>query len=322
MRGATRVTESGSSPRRPHRLSDRLEALDVEASHYREAINLAFPTLIIGRIDRLGEGWDSDVWEVNQTLVFRFPKRDDVVPWLQREIALLPELAPRLPLPIPRFTYVWPGKGRWPRPFVGYAKLEGVPFPDPPELPAGWKQMAAQLGAFVSALHAFPVERAAELEVPVHTPRAWLRAHQMLAQQIESYVYPLLTALERRMLDTFFQRFLDALGRARFAPTLTHGDLNDDHVLVDAAGRSVTGVIDWGDMRVADPAIDFAGFPRPFAELMEAAYSGHQDPGFAERAGTYRRLEPFRGVLLGLDSKNRALTNDSLAALRRDLRDS
>jgi aminoglycoside 2''-phosphotransferase len=321
MREASLAMSSGSPPRREQSLSARLEAIDAEASRYRDAINTAFPTLIIERLDRLGEGWDSDVWLVNQTLVFRFPKRDDVVPWLQREILLLPELAPRLPLPIPQFRYVWPGRGRWPLPFVGYPKLEGVPFPRPPELPAGWPEMAAELGAFVGALHEFPVRRAEELEVPVHTPHVWLRAHDTLVRQIEAFVYPLVTALERRMLDGFFRRFLDLLGDARFTPVLVHGDLNYGHVLTDPVAGALTGVIDWGDMRVTDPALDFAGFPRQFGELMARAYGGRKDPTFAERARTYGRLEPFRGVLLGLDTQNRVLVNESLAAVRRDLRD-
>src|SRR4051812_39605883 len=65
---------------------------DALAAQYRETIALAFPSLAVENVRRLGEGWDSSVWEVDGSLVFRFPKRDDVVPWLEREIKLLPEL--------------------------------------------------------------------------------------------------------------------------------------------------------------------------------------------------------------------------------------
>lgn len=47
-----------------------------------------------------------------------------------------------------------------------------------------------------------------------------------------------------------------------------HGDLHVRHLLVDRDG-SATGVIDWGDLCLADPAVDlsiayfgFAGKPR------------------------------------------------------------
>ena len=37
-------------------------------------------------------------------------------------------------------------------------------------------------------------------------------------------------------------------------PTVAHGDLHFRHLLVD--GRAASGVIDWGDLCAADPAID------------------------------------------------------------------
>jgi aminoglycoside phosphotransferase (APT) family kinase protein len=37
-----------------------------------------------------------------------------------------------------------------------------------------------------------------------------------------------------------------------------HGDLFDEHLLLDDAG-CVSGIIDWGDACLADPALDFAG---------------------------------------------------------------
>ena len=55
---------------------------------------------------------------------------------------------------------------------------------------------------------------------------------------------------------------------------ICHGDLHVRHLLVDSAGRA-TGVIDWGDLCLADPAVDlsiayfaFAGKAR--AELLSA----------------------------------------------------
>ncbi len=73
---------------------------------YRAAIAAAFPALPIRTMRFLAAGWDSTVWEVNGDLVFRFPKRAEVAEWLLREIALLPALAPVLPVPVPRFDYV------------------------------------------------------------------------------------------------------------------------------------------------------------------------------------------------------------------------
>jgi len=295
-----------------------------DAALYCAAIEETFPELAIETIEAEGEGWDSVAWTVNGQYVFRFPKRDDVVPWLEREIALLPELAPTLPLPVPRFSHVCIRASIWPRPFVGYRRLAGQPLLDPPMLARAWPHLADQLGSFLAALHAFPVARAAALGIPCHDPPAWRRAHEHLWRQIQAAVCPLLTALERRMVAAFFDRFLALLEVADFRPVLVHGDLNEEHALMDAEASRIVGVIDFGDMRLADAAVDFGQLPELFSRRMLQSYRSHQGPAeddetFLARARCYGRLEAFRGVLMGRELGDRALLSSSLATLRRQL---
>jgi aminoglycoside phosphotransferase (APT) family kinase protein len=67
----------------------------------------------------------------------------------------------------------------------------------------------------------------------------------------------------------------DGLGAADGTTVLAHGDLHVRHLLVDAAGQA-TGVIDWGDLCLADPAVDlslaYAGFTGPARAELLAAY--------------------------------------------------
>ena len=54
-----------------------------------------------GRCGCSPKGWDRAVWLVDEELVAAFPRKEVVVPMIEREIALLPRLAPLLPRPIP-----------------------------------------------------------------------------------------------------------------------------------------------------------------------------------------------------------------------------
>ena len=65
----------------------------------RVVLRAAFPGLAIESLGYLAEGWDSTVFEVNGTHVFRFPKRAGVDATLRKEIRLLPALVPVLPTP-------------------------------------------------------------------------------------------------------------------------------------------------------------------------------------------------------------------------------
>lgn len=55
---------------------------------------------------RLAEGWDNSVWVVDERFAFRFPRRAIAIPGIEREIAVLPTLAPLLPLPVPCPVFV------------------------------------------------------------------------------------------------------------------------------------------------------------------------------------------------------------------------
>ncbi|HYT27741.1 MAG TPA: hypothetical protein VEL72_01885, partial [Ktedonobacteraceae bacterium] len=73
-----------------------------------------FPQVEISTARPITRGWDSFVLEVNGELIFRFPMRDDVIPYLEKELGLLPVLEPTLSTPIPHFDYIGHGDASYP----------------------------------------------------------------------------------------------------------------------------------------------------------------------------------------------------------------
>ena len=73
----------------------------VSASLAARLIASQFPRLRGAPVEPLATGWDNTVYLVDDEWVFRFPRREIALPGIQREIAVLPLLAPRLPLPVP-----------------------------------------------------------------------------------------------------------------------------------------------------------------------------------------------------------------------------
>ncbi|XVQ08691.1 phosphotransferase [Spirillospora sp. CA-255316] len=77
-------------------------------------------------MEPLGIGWDNTVFVAGGEWVFRFPRRSVAVPLIEREIAALPVLGPRLPLPIPVPEYVARGGSPdFPWPFWGARMVPG-----------------------------------------------------------------------------------------------------------------------------------------------------------------------------------------------------
>ena len=115
----------------------------------------------------LGEGCDSVAFVVNRQYVFRFPKRDDVEEQLLREVPLLAELAPRLPIAIPRYTHVGQPSEAFPYHFGGYPLIDGTPALQLNLDGAQQLSLAPALGAALSALHGWNVADASARGVPV-----------------------------------------------------------------------------------------------------------------------------------------------------------
>ena len=91
------MTSAGSLP--PVNVWDAEHALDATAA--RVLLSGQFPDLALASVQPLGIGFDNTVYLVDDVWVFRFPRREVAVPLMERELAVLPGLAPRLPLPVP-----------------------------------------------------------------------------------------------------------------------------------------------------------------------------------------------------------------------------
>ena len=73
--------------------------IDVGEDLARALIAEQFPRLDVTTLRRVGEGWDNTVWATNDDIAFRFPRREIAIGGVQREMAILPELASQLPAP-------------------------------------------------------------------------------------------------------------------------------------------------------------------------------------------------------------------------------
>jgi aminoglycoside phosphotransferase (APT) family kinase protein len=248
----------------------------------RALLAAQLPGLAGARVEYLAEGWDNVVYEVDGTWLLRFPKRAEVEPSLAVELALLPAIAPRLPLAVPRYELRGEPSDLYPRRFAGYRRLPGSAAsslePTPDQLP----RFAAQLGGFLAALHAIPVEEAARLGVPGNTGN---RSLTRLRARVAAGLGALRTGAPAHVARV--ERFLATPPPPPFdgAPRLIHADLYSAHVLLE--GARITGIIDWADVELGDPAVDLCGLlhwaGEPLLRLVLERYP-FADPGLVDRA--------------------------------------
>jgi aminoglycoside 2''-phosphotransferase len=107
--------------------------------------------------------------------------------------------------------------------------------------------------------------------------------------------------------------------RTRFPAALIHQDLNGEHILYDPAHGAISGIIDWGDTIIGDPAIDFAGlladYGENFAAQVLAHYHGEVDASFRARMRFYCGAMPLNSILFGLATGLAKYIDEGLSVL-------
>lgn len=266
--------------------------IPVDETLARRLIREQLPHLAGRPLRFLAAGWDNAVFVVDEAWAFRFPQRAIAIPGIEREIAVLPQLGPMLPAPIPVPTHVGRPTDAYPWPFFGAPLIVGTELAASGTDAAGRTRLGAQLGVFLAALH----QPALAERFNEHLPVDPMRRADMPARG----------AIARKWLDEaaglgIWDRAADAdadalILRAASAPesgrlSVVHGDLHLRHLVVDDDG-AMAGIIDWGDICLADPAIDLS--------LVFSGLEGPSRAAFLDAYGPLDAATELRGRLLGL----------------------
>jgi aminoglycoside phosphotransferase (APT) family kinase protein len=286
---------------------------ELHADIVGDVLSTGVPGLQVRSLVLVGEGMDNLAYEVNGELVVRFSKEPDPTRrahLISSESALLTAVAQISPLPVPQPLFTDPQQGCW-----AYPKIPGVPLLNLPlsqrlvHAPA----VAAVLGEFLAALHAIPIQQMAQLVGADETP---LPEWQDEAADNYAAVVQTIPAARRGAVEAFLRTAPPDPGRPL---VFSHNDLGIEHVLMDSATGAITGVIDWSDAALTDPAYDFGLLYRDLGpaalDLALNTYQVDDTTAIRQRAAFYARCSLFEDLAYGVQSGLSAYTDKSLAAL-------
>lgn len=273
------------------------------------------PGFRVGSVSLLGEGEDNLSYEAGHGLIVRFSKEPDPdvrSESINRETRLLTTVARISPVGIPDPVFTAAEHG-----CLAYYKLAGQPLIDMPAalrtIHAG--PVASTLGELLAALHSIAHDRVADLVTEDAQPiQLWL------AEAVGNYraVSEQIPAEYRAAIETFFAaRPPDDCTSLVFS----HNDLGIEHILFDPQDARISGVIDWSDAALTDPAYDFALLYRDLGPTaLDRALSTYStlvtaDPAIRERARFYARCSVFEDIVYGLETEHVKYVHKSLAAL-------
>ena len=311
VQGGRRVsTPQAAEAPRPHRSALSLAAMASVAVAGLNPTRLALPQSetperhIIGVIDTQGRHW-----EVHEA------RTDAVGASLEAEAEILRRIGRvvddgRLSFDVPRVS----GSLRQKDAHIQVrSHVEGKPIPVETLRPG--PGMSAGLGKALGEIHELAMRVVSEAGMPVYDAEEVRRRWLSLLDD---------TAATGRTPPALLGRWEQALEDTalwRFRPTVVHGDLAEENVLV--AGGTVVAVRGWSQAHVGDPAEDLAwvysSAPVDCLDSIEDAYDIARSEGvdrhLRERAELVSELSLARWLLHGVRTGDKPVINDAVAML-------
>ncbi|HEU4457456.1 MAG TPA: phosphotransferase [Longimicrobium sp.] len=219
-----------------------------------ERLRAVLPALGIDLLEPLGEGDFCLGFAADGDRVVRVARHEVAARALQREACVMERIAGALPLavPRPRFHHLPDAP-----PFSVHARVPGVELTDerwlalPDPLQA---EAARDVAGFLAALHDLPLDAAVACGIQTTDHAAEARA---LIERFRADLMSHLPADAAARVEGAYASYLAGGERWAYRPAVLHGDFGPDHVMHDAETGRVTGVIDFGDLMIGDPARDF-----------------------------------------------------------------
>jgi aminoglycoside 2''-phosphotransferase len=197
-------------------------------------------------LNDLGE--DHAVVMLDDRWVFRFPRSVEAAAYGTGERRLLARLNDLSSVATPRYEHVSRAGD-----FGGYWMIAGRELTETAfaTLPRGAQErVLSEIGGFLRVLHALPAELAGIGRI-FEDAGAYAARYAERRSRLADVVGPAM----RVRLDRFYRELPAAV--ATPVVTVIHGDLTEDHILLDPSEGNVAGVIDFTDAALGDPAFDF-----------------------------------------------------------------
>jgi aminoglycoside 2''-phosphotransferase len=281
---------------------------------YKQYIQDALPRLSIHSYKQNEEGWDNIAVIINDELLFRFPRKQEYAKRIPLEKELCTLLSYSLQeIKVPKYHLLYK-KDADALPLCSYYTLiHGEPLKTEIVTKLEKKELKAiitQLATFLAALHSIPLKQVTTLGFPIEKTLTYWKE---LQTKLNQYLTNNLTSLQKSALNRLFENFFACIATSTFQNTIIHADFTHHHILFNKQNKTISGVIDFGDAQIADPAFDFAGLYYDFGhEFTISVYEqycvlvSHHDPLLIHRITTFYQYSPLlHNLIYNIETNNK-----------------
>ncbi|PGM90409.1 aminoglycoside phosphotransferase family protein [Bacillus cereus] len=294
-------------------------------NYYKQYIKQALPDLSIHSYKQNEEGWDNIAVIINDELLFRFPRKLEYAKRIPLEKELCIILSHSLQeIEVPKYHLLYKNDADTFPLCSYYTLIHGEPLKKEIVTKLEKKELKAiitQLATFLAALHSIPLKRVETLGFPIEKTLTYWKE---LQTKLNQYLTNSFTSLQKSALNSLFENFLTCIAKSPFQNTIIHADFTHHHILFNNLNKTISGVIDFGDAQIGDPAFDFAGlyydFGHEFTTSVYEQYSvlvSHHDSLLIHRITTFYQYSPLlHNLIYNIETHNEIELNKSKEQLK------
>jgi aminoglycoside phosphotransferase (APT) family kinase protein len=232
----------------------------MELDYVQKIINSTFPQLEICDLIKIGEGWDNYVFKINNRFAFRFPKHLEASILLQNEIKTLSHIhhwfGRNYFLKFPNLEYTAQPSELYPYLYCGYEFIEGQTACNFSLTDNERTNLINDFAVFLKKLHNYPLDKTDswELSYSFEDRMDPVSLCHRIYENLEILKEITFFTIDTTAYSNFMNSFPKDLKKNR--KVLIHGDLYARHLIL-CSNKNLVGIIDWGDIDVDHPAIDY-----------------------------------------------------------------
>ncbi len=303
------------------------------AKDYKDILGRLFPALEIKHQSEVDIGWSSQILLVNGEYVVKIPKTREASTGIEKEMSITEAIRDTLSVLIPEYVASIFNDELV---AAAYRFIEGSMFTTQPvkgEIevlnPTAYlgsdkrSEVARQIGETLSFIHSIetgivePVLKRYVTDNWEEKISSWFLECRKIA---EMGLSPEELAISRKFLDNLEKSF----NNFNYTRKFIHGDFGGWNMLFDPETLKFTGLLDWADSRIGDPARDFTellyDFGEPFTLEILHHYGIERDPGIMERAKLYLRLAGFQDLKYGMETGSEFFTKRGKMSIIEELK--
>lgn len=279
---------------------------------YIKIIKEKNPSLIIEKYHFNAEGQNNDIVIVNDNTVFKFPKYLEGIKKLKIEIDILNILKKHSTLDIPEYNYKNLDPYDTGNVYGGYRMIKGVSLRQSVYHNVVRKEnISKQLATFLRELHSIPIEEFYDHEIKfTDTYSEWTNFYDKIETKLFKFMRKEAKDSISKNFDSFLNHDLD------FDETIIHGDFGPTNIIFDPNSQIISGIIDFNDVSIGDPATDIAsligpfGYGEDFVKSFKPIYP--EVDCLLDRARFYASTFALQEAMFGLEVGDEAAFNSGI----------